>query len=187
MDNPKEVISEAYDNSRQLAASAASAQRFAMYEMGQTGHADLVDAVSIPATSMSEAVESMRNIVKAADEMTEAKRKAGIVDFVTAIFILIPVAGEVAGAVDGAALRAIIEIAGELANVGLTVYELVDDPNSAFTTIFGFLLGGVSRQPFRDAAAARRGMKTSEVEKLPPRIKTDLQTIKDLRTQCLRS
>lgn len=184
--NPKDVIDKAYDNAMELASRAASAQRFAMYEMGQTGHADLVDSVSIPAMSMSEAVEGMRSIVKTVDDMAEAERKITITTFVTTILMLIPIAGEAAAAAGGATLRAVLEIAGQLGDVGFTIYELVDDPNSALTTILGFLVGGFSRQPFRDAAAARRGMKSAEVDKLPPRIKTDLQTIKDLRTKCLR-
>lgn len=118
---------------------------------------------------------------------SEKRRKEDISNFIMAIFMLIPVAGEVAGAVAGATMRAIIEIAGELANVGETIYELIDSPKSALSTIFGFLLGGgLSRQPFKEAAAARRGMSPDEMGKMAPRIKTDLATINDLRTMCLR-
>ncbi|KAK8070332.1 glycoside hydrolase family 55 protein [Apiospora phragmitis] len=186
--NPKDVVSKAYDNSAGLVARARSAQRFAAYEMGHTGHSDLVDSMAVPALSMAEAVANMRSIVQQADKIEEAERKEFISNFITGMFMLIPVAGEAAAAVGGTALRAIIEMAGELANIGVTVWEAVDDPDSALSTMFGLLMGGVSRQPFRDAASAFRGkMKNSgEREKLPPRVKTDLQTIQDLRSMCLR-
>ena len=140
----------------------------------------------MPALLMSEAIASMRNIVKIADQVSEAERKEGIADFITGILMIIPFVGEAAGLVGGAAMRAIILMAGELGNVGYTIYELVDDPSNAFKTIFGFLMGGFSRQLFRDAAAARRGMKDTDKAKLPLRVNTDLDTIQTLRGACLR-
>jgi hypothetical protein len=136
---------------------------------------------------LSEAIETMKHVVEVADKALEEERKATIANFIAAIFMLIPVAGELAAAVGGATMRAIIGMAGELANVGLTIYELVDDPSSALSTVLGFVIGGgVSRRPFKEAAAARRGMSSTEKGKLAPRVKTDLDTITNLRTACLK-
>ena len=185
--NPKDIVSKSYDKSRRLAESAAQAQRFAQYDPGVAGRADLVDALSLPALMMSEAIETMKHVVEVAEKALEEERKAAIANFITAIFMLIPVAGEVAAAVGGATMRAIIGMAGELANVGMTIYELVDDPSSVLSTVLGFVMGGgVSRRPFKEAAAARRGMSSSEKGKLAPRVKTDLDTITNLRTACLK-
>ncbi|KAK2041676.1 hypothetical protein LZ31DRAFT_543871 [Colletotrichum somersetense] len=91
-------------------------------------------------------------------------------------------------------------IAGKLANVDVIVYKVVGDPHSALMTVFGFVMGvGVSRQPFREAAAARRGIGSgparhrqrpgaasaaarrgigsAEANKLAPRIKNDIDTM----------
>ena len=185
--NPRDIVSKSYDRSRALAESAAQAQRFAAYDLGVTGRSDLVDALSLPALMLAEAIETMKHVVEVADKVLEEERKADIANFITAIFMLIPVAGEVAAAVGGAAMRAIIDMAGELANVGMTIYELVNDPSSALSTVMGFVMGGgVSRRPFREAAAARRGMSSMEKGKLAPRVKTDLDTITNLRTACLK-
>jgi hypothetical protein len=185
--NPKDIVSKSYDKSRALADDAGLAQRFAPYDRGVYGRSDMVDALSLPALTMSEAIETMKRVVDLADKELEEERKADIANFITAIFMLIPVAGEVAGAVGGATMRAIIGMAGELANVGYTIYEVVDDPSSALSTVLGFLMGGgVSRRPFKEAAAARRGMSDTEKGKLAPRVKTDLDTITNLRTACLK-
>ncbi len=185
--NPKDIISKSYEKSRGLADSTAQAQKFAPYDPGVASRSDLVDALSLPALMMSEAIESMKHVVEVADKALEEERKAAIAGFLTAIFMLIPVAGELAAAVGGSAMRAIIGMAGELANVGVTIYDLVDDPSSALSTVFGFIMGGgVSRRPFKDAAAARRGMSSTEKGKLAQRVKTDLDTITTLRTACLK-
>lgn len=66
--------------------------------------------------------------------------------------MIIPSAGCIAGAVGGIAIRGILGIIGETAIVALTIYELIDDPSNALYTVLGFFVGGVSRQPFREAA-----------------------------------
>lgn len=184
--NPKDVISGAYDKTKGLLDTSTIAKRFAPYDFGGARNSDMVDALSVPAMFMSEAVGNMKQVVETANKIIEAERKAMIADFITGFFMLIPFVGEAAGALGGATLRSIILMAGELGNVGYTVYELVDNPKGALGTIFGFLLGGVSLRPFKDAAGARRGLKDGDVQKMPPRVKTDLGTIGSLRGACLR-
>ncbi|KAL0930312.1 exo-1,3-beta-D-glucanase [Colletotrichum truncatum] len=136
---------------------------------------------------ISEAVENMRSVVEVAEKVLEAERKSIIANFLTAIFMLIPVAGEAVGALGATTMRAIIGIAGEVGNVGMTIYELINEPKGAVMTILGFVMGGgVSRQPFREAAAARRGMSSTDTGKLTPRIKNDIGTMAHVRSQCLK-
>ncbi|ETS81736.1 hypothetical protein PFICI_06738 [Pestalotiopsis fici W106-1] len=184
--DPKEVISKSYDRSRALAIGIADSHRFAKYGIDLAGQSDLTDSVSLPALMMSSAVSNMRDVVKVADDAAEQERKEIIANFITGIFMLIPMAGELAGALGGATMKAIIGMAGELANVGLTIYEIIDSPGSALTTILGFAMGGGSIKPFRDAAKARRGMVQSEKDKLNPRTKVDLDRIDAARSACLR-
>jgi hypothetical protein len=184
--NPKDIIGNVYDKTKTLLDSATVAQRFAQYDFGGVRHSDLVDALSMPSLLMSEAVANMRSVVATADKVLAQERKLQIAGFISAIFMIVPFVGEAAGAIGGAAMRAIILIAGDLANVGYTIYELVDNPDDALATLFSFLLGGISSTSFRSAAAARRGFKDSDTAKLPPRIKTDLTTIQTLRGACLK-
>ncbi|KAI0453722.1 hypothetical protein F5B21DRAFT_515157 [Xylaria acuta] len=185
--NPKDVVTASYTMSKALAADAADAQRFAPYDLGVTSRTDLVDALSLPALLLSEAVDSMKQVVETADKILEQERKADIANFITAIFTLIPFAGEAGIIARSVTLRVIVAAADDLANLALSIYQLIDDPSSALETIFGFFLGGgFSRQPWKDAAAAKRGMPQRESDLLPPKVKTDLNTIHSLRTACLR-
>ncbi|KDN69706.1 putative exo-1,3-beta-D-glucanase [Colletotrichum sublineola] len=100
--NPKDVFSDSCDK--------------------VSGRGDLVNALALPSLMMSEAVESMRSVVKVAKKALEEERKSVIANFLTAILMLIPIAGEAAAEVGARTMRAIIGIAGELANVGVTIY-----------------------------------------------------------------
>jgi hypothetical protein len=185
--NPKDVIGGAYDRTKTLLDSSIKARKYAPYDFTISRNSDIVDGLAMPSLLMSEAVANMKNVVETADKVIEQERKEAIADFLAAIFMIIPFVGEAAGALGGATMRSIILMAGELGNVGYTVYSLVENPSDALGTIFGFLLGGgVSRQPFRDAAAARRGFSGSDFDKLPPRVKTDLGSISSLRQACLK-
>lgn len=184
--NPKDIISGTYDKTKTLLDRATIAKDFSAYDFGGNRNSDLVDSMAMPSLLMSEAVGNMKVVVDTANKIIEAERKAEIADFISAIFMLVPFVGEAAGAIGGAAMRSIILMAGELGNVGYTIYDLVDHPGNALFTLLGFLLGGVSRQPFKDAAAARRGFKDGDIGKLPPRVKTELSTIQTLRGACLK-
>ncbi|KAK3324791.1 hypothetical protein B0T19DRAFT_477630 [Cercophora scortea] len=180
--NPKDIIAASYDQARELSADLSQAAAFA--DWFAPYHSDLADAASIPAFLMSMAVDSMSKVVHVADEIIEEERKALIVNFLTAVLFLIPMAGEVAGAFSLAVLRGILEIAGHLADLAITIYEVVDDPGSALQTIFGWLLGGgASRKPFKEAAAARRAMPNAEKDKLGT-VKDKLDTIARVRKTC---
>jgi hypothetical protein len=61
---------------------------------------------------------------------------------------------------------------------------VVDDPNNALLGVFGLLLGGASFKPFKEAAKARRHMKSTELDKLGP-IKKDLGRIDTLQARGL--
>ncbi|KAI1278523.1 exo-1,3-beta-D-glucanase [Xylaria sp. FL0933] len=185
--NPKDAVTASYTMSKALAVDAADAQRFAPYDAGVTSITDVVDALSLPSLLLSGAVDSMKQVVETADKIIEEERKTDIANFITAIFMLIPFAGEAGVVARSAILRTIVAASDDLANIALSIYQVVDDPSSALETIFGFFLGGgVGRQPWKDAAAAKRGMPESEHDHLPPKIKTDLDTIQSLRTACLK-
>lgn len=167
--NPKNMISSAFDKTRTLADQMADYSRWAPYSL--TPRPDLVDA--------------MVKVTKAADEIEEAQRKEFIANFISVIFMLVPVAGEAAANLSLPTLRTIIAIGGELANVGMTVYDLIESPDSALMTVFGFLFGGgVSLRLFKEAADARRGLTGGQTEKLGPRIRSDLATINSMRGMC---
>ncbi|KAH7303636.1 exo-1,3-beta-D-glucanase [Stachybotrys elegans] len=184
--DPADTIRKSYDNMKNLYDRAALASRFAEWDSYQAGYTDVLASVSVPAMVLSEAIETMRKVAAKGEEIIEQERKANILMFVNFLLMLIPIAGQVAGTMGAVVLRAALNLAGEAGAVAMTLYDLVDDPSNALFTIMGMFLGGVSRQPFRDAAQTFRGMKPGEIDSLPPRIKTDLDRIKTLQNVCVR-
>lgn len=143
---------------------------------------DIVDSGSLPSLMMQYAIENMNKVVETANDIIEAQRKEMILGFITAFLMLVPVVGETIGAVGGSVMRTLINVAGELGNVALGIYDIVDAPDNALMSIFGLLLGGVSLRPFKEVAALRKGMKSTELDALGP-VKKNLDRIEVLKTK----
>lgn len=176
--DPKGVIGEKYKKMRALTTRMESENKDA--DLFSVSRADIVDSGSLPALMMQFAIANMSSVVETANKLIEAERKSMILNFVTAFLMFIPIVGQTAGSLGATVLRTIINVAGELGNIAVDIYLVVDDPDNAVINIFGMLLGGVNLRPFKDVASIRRGMKDAEVNKLGP-IKKDLDRITSLK------
>ena len=128
---------------------------------------DLVDAASIPSYSAVEAVEAMEKIAEKADDIKKQEREEMILNFIMGILFFIPAAGSAAGAAGLTAVRSMLRLIGTIGEAGMLVYDVVENPDNAFITVFSYLAGaGVGRSGFKNAANARRGMSSKEYESL---------------------
>ncbi|KAI8248970.1 Glucan 1,3-beta-glucosidase [Colletotrichum sp. SAR 10_77] len=153
--------------------------------LDEASSTDMLATAALPAMLLTDAVNNIRQIAKAGEEIIKRKRKQNILFWLNKVLMMIPAAGQVASSLGRVAIAVALRVVGEAATAALTLYELVDDPKNAMMAMMGFFLGGgVSRQPFREAAAIRRGMPKSQFEKLPPRIRTDLGRIQTVRNVC---
>jgi len=112
--------------------------------LGTVSRGDVVDAGSLPALMMRFAITSVNKVVETANKIEEQERKSMIANFLMAFMMFIPMVGATADALGSTLLRTIINVAGELANIGIAIYEVVDDPDNALMTVFGLLLGGAT-------------------------------------------
>ena len=127
----------------------------------------------------------MDKVVEIAKEITAAQRKEMILNFIMGVLMLIPGVGQIADAAGMAALRSFINLIGDIGNAALTIHGIVEDPSSAIFNLFGALIGGRgSGKSLTDAAGARRGMTSKELDSLTP-IRGDLTRISNVRTLCL--
>ncbi|KAM0469616.1 hypothetical protein ACHAPX_010395 [Trichoderma viride] len=180
--NPKDLIGQSYDKTKDLIQRLQIIQRFVDVDGGWMW-ADLLDASTMPALSVKAAVENMEAIVKKADEIEKEEREAFIMNFVTSILFFIPIIGEVAGEAGLTAVRSILRLVGNLGDLGLLTYGIVKDPKSAFMAIFAALAGaGVGPAGFRDAADRMRSMGRAEREGLGSSITKDLDRIWEVRS-----
>ncbi|KAI8722844.1 Chitinase [Fusarium sp. LHS14.1] len=177
--NPKKLIGESYDESKDLLSRLKIMRDNAEYDEFMQWP-DLLDAGSLPALTMEAAVASMDTVIETAKEIKKAEREEMILGFVTGFLFFIPVVGE--GIAAGmSSLRSILLLTGVAGEAGLMVYSIVEDSSSAFMAVFGFLASaGVGRSGFEKAAKSRRSMPSSEVQKLGP-VKTDLDRIENFR------
>ncbi|KAK6443798.1 chitinase [Trichoderma asperellum] len=179
--NPKDLIGKSYDNTKGLIERLKAIESFVDVDGGWMW-ADLLDASTMPALSLKAAVENMEAIIKKADEIQKEEREAFILNFVTSFLFFIPVLGEVAGEAGLTAIRSILRLVGNLGDLGLLTYSIVQDPKSAFMAIFAALAGaGVGKSGFRDAADNMRHMGKAEREGLGPSIAKDLDRIWQVR------
>ena len=176
--NPKDIIGKKYTELRGLKARMETENRDA--DIFAASRTDIVDSGSLPALMLQFAIANMNKIIETANEALERERKEMILSFVTAFLMFIPIVGSTVGAAGGTVLRTLINVAGELGNVALGIYEVVDDPKNALFNIFGLLLGGVNLRPFKEIADLKRGMKTEDWNKLGP-IKKDMDRIDVLK------
>jgi chitinase len=184
--NPKDLIAGSYDKTQDFTRSLAIQRAFMPYGVNVAQMSDLVDAVSVPALLAASAVDSMSNVVEAADDITADERKAMILNFVMAVLLLIPGVGEIADAAGLAALRTMITLVGDTENIALGIYGIVEDPQSAVFAMFGLLLGGGgSGKSFIDAAATRRRFSDEDKTTLAP-IRGNLDKISNVRSLYLR-
>ena len=180
IDNPKNVLENAYPTASDLL------RRFkiiaALAEWDETlPIVDSVDATSIPAFTLDQAVESMQNITEKADDIAKQEREQLILDFLSALLFFIPIAGEAAGAASLTTVGNLLRLIGVTGEAGMLVHDIVADPQNAFISIFIYLAGaGVGKKGFRDAAESRRDLPAAEKDRLGG-IKLRLDRVESLR------
>ncbi|EWC44902.1 hypothetical protein DRE_00961 [Drechslerella stenobrocha 248] len=187
--NPKKAIAEALDNLKAMNEAfddaVIAAQVFG--DMGEM--AEVAMASELPVFMTEVAIDSMRQIVKFADELQEANRKEFILSFVMSFLFLVPMAGSVVAGLGLRVLGNVIIAIGETAGLAFTVYGIVQDPESAVGAILGLLVGigglrGNKGSMISQAAGLRRGMSTADTAKLGPYVVGRTDMLRGLQRSC---
>ena len=147
-----------------------------------------MDTASVPGLLAQSGVISMGKVVEDAKKILAAEQKEMILIFVMAVLLLILGVGVVADTAGFAALKIILNLIGEVGNVPLTIYDLINSKGEgALFALFGFLVGGLgSRMNFKDAAVARRSSTKKDMDSLTP-IREELDKISTVRQACLKN
>lgn len=86
-----------------------------------------------------------------------------------------------AGAAGLTAARSLLRLAGATGDSGLLLHDIIKNPENVFMETFSYLAAaGVGRAGFRNAANARRAMKSSDIDTLGS-LKKDLDLIETVR------
>lgn len=152
----------------------------------------IIDAVSVPILMIVSAVEEMVKVESIATEVSAEEKKMKeeeiIGGFVAAVLFLVPVAGEVLGAIDGLAeTAAVLNIAGTAADVGLSVADIVRDPSNAALDIMNIIfdIGALfDATKVAKAASLRREMKEADIVKLGDGVSEGLKSVEKVVGKC---
>lgn len=183
--NPKDIIGDSYDESKGLLDRLKEFQgddidAVDLWIDGVTWM-DMADAAVMPALSMEQAVKSMEDVVKDANEIQKAEREEFILNFLSGLLFFIPVIGSAIGGATMASVRAMLHLIGAVGEAGLLVYSIIENPDNAYMAIFSSLAGAsLGRGGFREAAVHKRSMSSSEINDLG-RIKDKLNVIDNIR------
>ncbi|KAH6722001.1 exo-1,3-beta-D-glucanase [Leptodontidium sp. MPI-SDFR-AT-0119] len=187
VDNPKDIVKPILDGRTTFQSQMANQAYWASHYLNVVDESEIADAAAIPIYLTASAVSSMTDVVETANEITAAERKAFIVNFVSAILMIIPGAGIPIRAGLVPALRRMLTLIGEVGNPALAIYSMVDNPSSAPFEIIGLLLGGsASGSAFKSAASKRKGITNTERNTLPDKVKGGLDRIDTVRNACYR-
>jgi hypothetical protein len=131
----------------------------------------------------------MAQVINVAKEIKEAKRKAAIIWFLTALFILVPISGWAISTIPClATVGRLISLASKVGLVRLDLYSMVVDPGSAPFVIFSYILGGGLTDAVRveKAARARRGMRPNDIKRIGDVFAKGITKINNLMLSCKR-
>lgn len=193
--NPKDLVTKALENSKKLGPQIKdliSDMRVDSYQSGDPF--DVVDALSIPIAMIADAVANMDTVAEIGKDIQEAeakvKREKIIFGFLTAILIMVPVAGEIMSAVAGlATIGRIVALIGVGGNVAFDSYTTIKDPENAPLAIFGLILaplGLTDAIALAKAARLARGMNAKDAIKLGTNVGKRLAVLQKVTKMCKR-
>ncbi|OAA54596.1 killer toxin subunits alpha/beta [Niveomyces insectorum RCEF 264] len=104
---------------------------------------DIAQALALPVFMVADAVDSMQQVKAIGKQVQDEKKKDLILEILQGVLFLIPFVGEAAGALGriGASIARLLLAFDQLANAGLGVYSIVEDPSMAPVAIMGMLMG----------------------------------------------
>ncbi|KAF7856273.1 hypothetical protein EAF04_009801 [Stromatinia cepivora] len=169
--NPKTVIQAAMPNITALTNLAMGLYFELALGISQANDSDVITSVSTPIFMLQNAVNSMNNIKEIGAQVQQRDKENLILEILGIVLMVVPIIGEGGGALfDGlAAVARIGTLIGDIGNVALTAYDIVQDPSSAPYAIMGLLLGGLGKssrdeeEVLGSAAAARRGLSDDDL------------------------
>lgn len=169
--NPKELVDKAVPSTSDL--EWAMVETYIEMVMGglDADEDDVVTAFSMPVFMLQDSADQIAEIKKIGAEVEEAKKKEMIMNIISIVLVVIPFVGEATAALGGAvAIARAAFVIGEVGNTALSIYEIVDNPESAPFAILG-IIGTAStiratgaRQAFSKAAGARRALSADKMK-----------------------
>ncbi|KAJ5165678.1 Glycoside hydrolase family 71 [Penicillium coprophilum] len=168
--NPKDIISKSGGKFDQLELDIVTTWTEMMFGFWDGDYDDAVEAVSLPVFMLAQAVESMEEVKELGKQEKELEETELIMKILTAVLVVVPFVGEIAGEIAGLAwvieAAVVVDILGSTA---LGVYDAVKNKASPAVAVVDILLGAAGRRTgknYSKAASKKREMGAEDVSKL---------------------
>lgn len=194
--NPKDVVKAASEDFDEILIEINAAYIELLFGIWEGDANELVEALSLPVLMVAQSVEVMEQVKEIGEEVEreerEQKTKDIIMNVLLAAFIFIPIAGEAALALGwtSVAVARIAAMIGLTGDAALTVYESVEDPESALLTALFMLIPvrGVARSDknVKDVLEKKRGLTGAALDALGEVFKRNDRSIQNIIKICRR-
>ncbi|KAF4412991.1 Multidomain esterase [Colletotrichum fructicola] len=165
--NPKEVVQKALgDSSVLIDALAATLMEIKTY-MYTDDTIDVSDAVILPILMIQHSLSSMEDVVEMAKDIEKMEKTNFIVNLISSVLFVLPVAGEILGTIGLAGFGRALIYVSEAGNAAMGIYSVVSEPKSAPLALFGAIMSVKSirnANNMRNAVKARRAMGKHDIE-----------------------
>ncbi|OQE35495.1 hypothetical protein PENCOP_c013G05759 [Penicillium coprophilum] len=145
--DPKDIISKSGGKFDQLELDIVTTWAEMMFGFWDGDYDDAVEAVSLLLFMLAQAVESMEEVKQLGKEKKELEETELILKIPTAVLVVVPFIGEIAGEIAGLAwvieAAVVVDIFGSTA---LGVYDAVKNKTSPAVAVVDILLGAAGRK-----------------------------------------
>ncbi|KAJ5005383.1 hypothetical protein K4K48_007369 [Colletotrichum sp. SAR 10_66] len=165
--NPEEVVQKALgDSSVLIDALAATLMEIKTY-MYTNDTIDVSDAVILPILMIQHSLSSMEDVVEMAKDIEKMEKTNFIVNLISSLLFVLPVAGEILGKIGLAGFGRALIYVSEAGNAAMGICSIVSEPKSAPLALFGAIMSVKSirnANNMRNAVKARRAMGKQDIE-----------------------
>ncbi|GFF70683.1 hypothetical protein IFM62136_07895 [Aspergillus lentulus] len=185
LSHPKDIITKALFGIRSLNTTIALTQLEINAGTWTGVLDDVIQTISTTVFLVQQAIDSMKNVVKIADDFDDEKEKRLVETILGVVLLVLPFVGELDYFTESMiVLGRMLRLATDV-GLGTTIYSVVEDPSLAPFTILTALMG-CARTPetFETTVAARRKMTDEDIEALGPVFKNNNMNYQSVAGQC---
>ncbi|SPO00349.1 related to chitinase [Cephalotrichum gorgonifer] len=165
--DPKDIVDKARNNFDNLDDEFFATEWDISMDQWDGSPEDAVQVLSAPVFMLSDAIINMKEVKEMGDKIDKENEKNLILTILSGVLFLIPFVGAAVGSLGraGANIARMLSAIEAGGAAGLSIYEIIEDPESAPLAIMTMLLGGAGSlggaKGYRDLAKPRKDLSTN--------------------------
>lgn len=161
--DPKEVVLTAGENFDVIRSKLVATYADIITTQWSGSYEDAIDIFSAPVTVLAQAVQTMKDTKKTAEEIKDEERNNELMNIFGIVFMLLPFVGELLGPFGGvvAMIGRIISTIGTAGDLAVNLQSIVQDPETAPMVLIG-VLAGVTGSGIARSAKGYKPLKQSK-------------------------